>query len=98
MHRVEAHGQVIAEEKVSDFLISHCDEVRYDLPFCLFRNRKRKSSISSLTNGVTDLEGAQTEVGIGSASGSLLIYSLKTSNVILKEEKLHSDAINDLVS
>ncbi len=57
------------------------------------RSRKRKSSISA--EAPLEAEGVSTELAVGTASGSVIIYSTKTAKC--DERSLHSDVVNDLV-
>lgn len=67
-----------------------------------YRNRKRKSSLSSLTNGVEGSDSGTRakidHVAIGTADGSIVIYSLVLGQVKHNEAKVHASRVNDLVS
>lgn len=71
---------------------------------CTFRYRKRKSSVSSTNgiNGFGDHGVAHREdelLALGTSSGSIVIYSLKTGEVVknFSADKAHPSRINDIV-
>ncbi|TRY63064.1 hypothetical protein TCAL_07148 [Tigriopus californicus] len=65
------------------------------------KNRKRKSSLSSMSNGVDGSEGGARakfdQMAIGTADGSIVIYSLQSGQVKHNEAKVHASRVNDLV-
>jgi hypothetical protein len=67
--------------------------------FFNFRSRKRKSSLTNGTNGVDHPVHRSDVIAVGTSSGSVLIYSLKTGDISAQfsAEKAHSDRINDIV-
>ena len=90
-------------------------EFLYIQPFH-FRSRKRKTSTSSLTNGIdgspnqhgksngkvtgsSDNRRSDT-IALGTSSGSILIYSLKTGDVTSQysKESAHNGRVNEIVS
>lgn len=69
----------------------------------LLRSRKRKSSLTNGTNGTSsggDHVHRSDVIAVGTSSGSVLIYSLKTGDITAQfaADKAHSDRINDIVS
>ena len=79
------------------------------------RSRKRKTSTSSLTNGIesspnqhgkpSKLHGSSENrrsdvIALGTSSGSILIYSLKTGDITsqFSKETAHNGRVNDIVS
>ena len=79
----------------------------------IYSNRKRKTSTSSLTNGVdgsphkpgnkisniSDSLRSDT-IALGTSSGSILIYSLKSGDITsnFSKESSHNGRVNDIVS
>jgi len=73
--------------------------------FQIWRSRKRKSSLSNGTNGIHDHHGDAIShrsdvIAVGTSSGAVLIYSLKTGDVTAQfvADKAHAGRINDIVS
>ena len=63
------------------------------------RSRKRKSSLSGSLeklNGDTHEPGVSDQIALGTTSGSIVLYSVKTSEVKTTHDKAHSDRINDI--
>ena len=75
--------------------------------FIFCSNRKRKTSTSSLTNGVDSSKLLNSSdslrsdtIALGTSSGSILIYSLKSGDVVsnFSKESSHNGRVNDIVS
>jgi len=64
------------------------------------RSRKRKSSLSSSCeklNGSSNSQlGISDQIALGTTSGSIVLYSVKTSEVKKTHDKAHSDRINGI--
>ena len=77
--------------------------VIYLLHLILLRSRKRKSSLSTPVNGdsasattfaETSSPSSSSELAVGTASGSVVVYSAKTGDC--KERPVHEDAVTGL--
>lgn len=63
------------------------------------RPRKRKSSLSGSQeklNGSAHEPSVSDQIALGTTSGSIVLYSVKTSEVKTTRDKAHSDRINDI--
>ena len=83
--------------------------------FTIYSNRKRKTSTSSLTNGFENSPNQNKSgskisngsdscrsdtIALGTSSGSILIYSLKSGDITssFSKESSHNGRVNDIVS